>query len=186
MQYTITEDPKRVVYPPVEDRNRGLRQFKASQLQVLDMVAATVSIVLVEDQKFAFKSIDRLIYVPGDDEHVLNEIDALVQCSGEPNIAQLVGLVVSEDPYKTCSLSDTLASLVTKGVLEYYPGGSLEEVIAQSGDGEDTLPVQWALQIVRALESLHLRGRTHVDFKPANVVLAAEVNSQNCIPLLVA
>jgi hypothetical protein len=33
----------------------------------------------------------------------MNEIDALAQFRGQPNIAQLVGLVVSENPYKTCS-----------------------------------------------------------------------------------
>jgi hypothetical protein len=60
-----------------------------------------VSIVLVEQQRFAYKSIGRLIYVPGDAEHVLEEIDVLSQFLGHPNIAQLVGLVISAIPYKT-------------------------------------------------------------------------------------
>jgi hypothetical protein len=34
---------------------------------------------------------------PGDTEHIMNEIDALAQFRGQPNIAQLVGLVVSEN-----------------------------------------------------------------------------------------
>ncbi|RDW76889.1 uncharacterized protein DSM5745_06881 [Aspergillus mulundensis] len=178
MRCTVTEDPDRVIYPPIDEQpHRGLRQFKASHLQVVDVIDATVSIVLVEDRKFAYKSVDRPIYLRGDTEHLLDELDALVQFSGEPNVAQLIGLVVSESPYKTCPSADMASLVITGLLLEYYPGGSLEDTIQQSEGVDDTLLVQWALQIGEALAIMHLRGRAHVDMKPANVVLDAHQNA---------
>lgn len=135
-----------------------------------------MSIVLVEHRKFAYKTIDRLIYVPGDAEHILDEIDALAQFRGKPNIAQLVGLVVSSNPYKTCPLTD-MPAVITGFLAEYYPGGSLEQIIEKNEVPNDNLLVQWALQIGKALESLHLSNRTHLDIKPSNIVLDAQKNA---------
>lgn len=121
---TIAEDPKRVTYPTLE-RQRGLPTFEAHCLQTVEVVAPTVRTVLFKQQMFAYKTIDRPIYEPEDTEHVLNEIDVLEQLRGLPSIAQLVGLVVSEDPYKTCPSTNSPA-VITGFLLEYYPGGSLE------------------------------------------------------------
>ncbi|KAL6239578.1 hypothetical protein BDW75DRAFT_227197 [Aspergillus navahoensis] len=138
MCYRIMEDPNRVIAP-------------------------TVSIVLVDQRKFAYKSIDRLIYVPGDAEHILDEIDALVHFRGEANIAQLIGLVVSSNPYKTRTLTD-MPAVITGFLAEYYPGGSLEQIIEKN-------------EIGKTLESLHLSNRTHLDIKPSNIVLDAQKNA---------
>lgn len=171
----ITEDPKRVTYPTL-DRARCLPTFEASCLQNVEVVAPTVSTVLINQHKFAYKTIDRPIYEPGDTNHILDEIDALAQLRGQPNIAQLVGLVVSENPYKTCPSTD-MPAVITGFLLEYYPGGSLEQIIEEAEVQNGSLPLQWALQIGRALESLHKRGRSHLDVKPSNIVFDARKNA---------
>ncbi|KAL4781049.1 putative serine-threonine protein kinase [Aspergillus varians] len=172
---TITEDPNRVPYPPL-DRYRNLRYFEASHLQVVEVITPTVSMVLVGQHNFAYKSIDSPIYVPGDVEHVLDEIDALSQFRGHSNIAQLVGLVVSENPYKTNPSAD-MPPVITGFLVEYYSEGSLEQVIEQNGILDDTMLVQWALQVGEALQALHLGGRTHLDIKLSNIVLDSHKNA---------
>ncbi|OQD72066.1 hypothetical protein PENPOL_c001G05846 [Penicillium polonicum] len=174
MYYTIAEDPKRVIYPILE-RQRCLPTFEACCLQTIEVIAPTVSTVLFKQQIFAYKTIDRPIYEPEDTEHILNEIDVLEQLRGLPSTAQLVGLVVSENPYKTCPSTDSPA-VITGFLLEYYPGGSLEQVFEDEFQF-DALPIQWALQIGTALRSLHKGGRTHLDIKPSNIVLDANENA---------
>ncbi|KAL3479076.1 putative serine-threonine protein kinase [Aspergillus californicus] len=155
----------------------GLRQFKASHLQVVDdSFAATVSLVQVEQGNFVFKSIDCPLYIHGDAEHVLDEIDALSQFIGHPDIAQLVGLVISENPYHTHPLTD-IPLVIAGFLLEYYPGGSLAQIIARNEIPDERLLVQWAIQVGTALDALHRNGRTHVDFKPENIVLDSQNNA---------
>ncbi|KAJ5206571.1 hypothetical protein N7491_002814 [Penicillium cf. griseofulvum] len=159
ISYEITEDPKKVTYP-IFDGNRFLLVFEASCLQNVEVIALTISTVIFKEQKFAFKTIDRPIYEPGDTDQILDEIDALIQLRGQPNIAQIVGLVVSENPYRTCPSADM--PVVVRGfLLEYYPGGSLEQIIEEAKFQNGSL----------GLESLHKRGRSHLDIKPSNIVL---------------
>ncbi|KAJ5827600.1 hypothetical protein N7447_004363 [Penicillium robsamsonii] len=163
----ITEDPRRVIYPTF-DRDRYHPIFEASYLRDIKAIAPTISTVFFNQQKFAYKTIDRPIYEPGDTNHILDEIDALTQLRGQPNIAQIIGTVVSENPYKTYPSTD-MPAVIIGFLLEYYPGGSLEEIIREA-TVQSGLLVQWALQIGRALESLHTRGRSHLDIKPSNIV----------------
>ena len=132
--------------------------------------------ITIDSTQVCLQTIDRPICEPRDTNHILDEIDALAQLRGQPNIAQLVGLVVSENPYKTCPSTD-MPALIIGFLLEYYPGGSLEQIIEEAEVQNGSLPLQWALQIGRALESLHKRGRSHLDVKPSNIVFDARKNA---------
>ncbi|KAL4937124.1 hypothetical protein BDV06DRAFT_216136 [Aspergillus oleicola] len=130
----------------MEDPNRGY-------LQEVEDIAPTVSIVLVEQRQFAYKSINRPTYVPGDAEHILDDINALSQFRGHPNIAQLVA---------------TNMPPVFTGFLQ---------IIERNEVPNNTLLVQWALHIGEALQSLYLSGRTHFDIKRSNIVLDSQKNA---------
>ncbi|OQD77634.1 hypothetical protein PENDEC_c002G01880 [Penicillium decumbens] len=173
--YTIAEDPKKVIYPTL-DRDVNVPTIEATCLQNIELVAPAVSTVTFRQQKLAYKTIDRPIYIPEDTKSIMDEVEALALFSGHPNIAQLVGLVVSENPYKTCPSND-MPTVVTGFLLEYYSGGSLDKFIEESEIQKDSLPIQWATQIGSALETLHAKGRTHLDIKQSNVLLDAEQNA---------
>lgn len=173
--FQIEEDPGRVIYP-ILDHTHDLPTFEASHLEDDEFIAPTVSTVRFEQKRFAYKKIDRPIYAPGDSEHILNEIGALAQFHGQPNIAQILGVVISDNPYKT--RPSTISSPVVTGfLLEYYPGGSLEQALSETEDQDDSLLRRWALQTGRALETLHIQRRTHLDIKPSNIVLDANKNA---------
>lgn len=173
MHCAISEDTERVIYPAVDQiRVQDLQTIDLSYLQHVDTITPNVSIVLSETQRFVYKTIERDTYVPSDTQRMLEEINVLAQFRGQPNIAQLVGLVVSEHPYQTFP-SSKMPSVITGFLLEYYSGGSLEQVTSHSS----RLRMKWMMQIGRALESLHKVGRTHMDVKPSNVVLDSKGNA---------
>lgn len=172
---TIVEDSKRVIYPPLAGA-LDLPLLEACELQKSELIAHAVSTVYVKQQKFAFKTIDRQIYEPQDTEHILDEIQALAKFRGQPNIAQLVGLVASENPYKTHP-STEMPRVITGFLLKYYPRGSLDRIIEENKMQDDSLAIKWATQIGLALKILHDSGRTHLDIKPSNVVVDAEQNA---------
>ncbi|KAH8430495.1 uncharacterized protein LDX57_008157 [Aspergillus melleus] len=173
--FQIEEDPRRTIYP-ILDQAQDLPTFEASHLQDEEDIAATVSTVYFKQKQLAYKKIDRPIYEPGDTEHILNEITALEQFRGRSNVAQLIGLVISDNPYKTRPAT-TSSPVITGFLLEYYPGGSLEQVLAETQDQDDSLLRRWALQIGRALQTLHVQRRTHLDIKPSNIVFDANQNA---------
>ncbi|KAB8262347.1 kinase-like protein [Aspergillus pseudonomiae] len=175
MSTQVEEDPGRVTYP-ILDNVQDLPIFKASDLEDDEFIAPTVSKVRFKQKRFAYKKVDRPIYVPGDTEHIMNEITALAQFRGQPNIAQLIGLVLSDNPYKT-HRSTISSPVITGFLLEYYPVGSLEQVLSENKDLDDLLLSRWAIQTGRALEILHTQQRTHFDIKPSNVVLDANKNA---------
>ncbi|KAL4960853.1 uncharacterized protein BDV14DRAFT_181783 [Aspergillus stella-maris] len=100
-----------MIYPPLElvARHHNLAHYNTSTLDLLEDkdIYPTVSVVRVpswhqnQNQKFAYKTIDRPIYIPEDTQCILDEINVLARVRGEPNIAQIVGVVCSENPYKT-------------------------------------------------------------------------------------
>lgn len=130
----------------------------------------------MEHRKFIYKTIDRPIYEPRDTEDIISEINALAQFCEEPNIAQLVGLVESENPYKT-SPSSKMLRVVTGFLLEYYSKGSLDHITSEEIAVTEYLKMQWAMQVGKALNLLHTKGRSHLDIKPSNVVLDSERNA---------
>jgi hypothetical protein len=133
LRYMITEDPKRVIYPDL-DRGPKLSIFKARCLQKIEDLAPTVCTVMLEKQKLAYKMIDRPLYEPEDTGYVLDEVRALEQFSGQPSIAQLRGLVVSDNPYKTFPWK-FMPLVITGFLLDYYSGGSFEQVLLEGKVG---------------------------------------------------
>lgn len=171
----IREDPRKITYPTV-DQVPDLAKFNANELEIKEWISPTVFKISFGHDMFAYKRIDRPIYEPGDTKHILEEIKALAELRGEPNVAQIVGIVISENPYKTCP-SAKRQDVITGLLLKYYPGGPLERIIDEKVYQDDSTWVHQALQIGEAIESLHERGRTHLDIKLPNIVLDAERNA---------
>ncbi|KAJ5207221.1 hypothetical protein N7491_002149 [Penicillium cf. griseofulvum] len=119
----IAEDPGRVIYPTL-GWVQCLPTLEARCNWTIEVVALTVSNVVFEQYIFAYKTTDRPIYKPEDTGYILNEIDILIQFCGLSSIAQLVGLIVSENLYKTCSSTDMPMVLIDFHSAIHFPPSS--------------------------------------------------------------
>jgi hypothetical protein len=61
-------------------------------------------------------------------------------------------------------------------VMEYFPGGSLEERLRDEGAQPPGRALAWLEQAAAALDAAHRDGIVHRDVKPANLLLDAEEN----------
>ena len=59
-------------------------------------------------------------------------------------------------------------------VLEYLPGGSLEDRLAPGGPLPDTETQRIALEVAAGLAHAHDRGLVHRDLKPSNILFDGE------------
>lgn len=79
--------------------------------------------------------------------------------AGSPNVIRYVDFALDGDPYPYL-------------VLEYIPGGSLEDLILRPESERDGLrAAELMIGIARGLAAAHAHGITHRDLKPANVLL---------------
>jgi eukaryotic-like serine/threonine-protein kinase len=87
---------------------------------------------------------------------------AAARLSGEPNIVTIFDVGEHhERPYI---------------VMEYLPGGSLDEVLRDGGAQQPQQVFVWLEQAGRALDTAHERGVVHRDVKPGNLMLDREGN----------
>ncbi|KAJ5162688.1 uncharacterized protein N7500_004518 [Penicillium coprophilum] len=168
MNYEITEDPKRVFYPVCS--SLSLRRIDVNQLQSKREILGGVSKVLLENQAFAYKEINRPLYIPCDSEYIMKELEVLMQFQGCSGIVQLAGVVVCTYPYKTDPASER-PKVVSGFLLEFWDLGSLEQIL-QSGHIKKYF--NWRarmVQIGEALIYMHESHRSHLDLKPSNIVM---------------
>ncbi|HEY7398172.1 MAG TPA: serine/threonine-protein kinase, partial [Gaiellaceae bacterium] len=55
-------------------------------------------------------------------------------------------------------------------VMEYLPGGSLQDVLTREGPQPPATAVRWLEDAAEALDRAHERGVVHRDVKPANLL----------------
>jgi serine/threonine protein kinase len=113
---------------------------------------------------------DHPFYYPRCTKIFEEEVRYLQYCRGFPNVARLIGMVNSQNPFKT-NIHGEGPHVITGMLLKYYPNGTLEDAI----DSKDRrgLRQSWTKQLAPALLTLHGVGITHLDIKPANVVFDA-------------
>jgi eukaryotic-like serine/threonine-protein kinase len=95
-------------------------------------------------------------------ERFTREALAAARLSGEPNIVTIFDVGEHRDrPYI---------------VMEYLPGGSLDDVLRAHGAQPPRQVFTWLEQAGRALDTAHARGVVHRDVKPGNLMLDRERN----------
>ncbi|KAL3463464.1 kinase-like domain-containing protein [Aspergillus heterothallicus] len=186
-------DKKRIRYPRVDAlrHHRSLPKYHCSCVTTVRELDCAIHLVEMDGVQYVHKLVHRTYYHPTDSEHIMDEIDAYIAFRGGANIAQIAGLVVSENPYKTAPVSlekpENRAEVIVGFLLPYYGGGNLWDLTSAVLDGDGVYryrlkpgsPVaKWARQIGLAIKSMHDAGRAHVDVKPGNVVLDSEGNAK--------
>jgi serine/threonine protein kinase len=95
-------------------------------------------------------------------ERFTREALSAARLSGEPNIVTIFDVGEHEGrPYI---------------VMEYFGGGSLDDVLRAGGAQPPQRVFTWLEQAGRALDTAHARGIVHRDVKPANLLLDREQN----------
>lgn len=174
--FYIREDPFRVRFPSYdfdsETPARNLSEVKKEQ----ELAAGVHEARLIPDDRlYVYKEVDRPLYEPRDTDILEQELKNLKLVRGATFVVQLIGVVVSTNPYRTAREDGDDDILVLRGLLlEYHPNGTLEDVLRFSGHDVRQPWRRWAFQIASGLRELHSLGLTHMDLKPSNVVISAK------------
>jgi hypothetical protein len=128
--------------------------------------------IIGDEVIYVYKEVDRPLYKPRDSETLEQELRNLLLLRGVDGVVQLVAAVVSRNPYRTMDTNNSGDQNVLRGILlEYHSNGTLQSFLQSPKGG---LPWhQWAIQITSALSRLYELGITHMDLKPANIVLSS-------------
>ncbi|KAL1982189.1 hypothetical protein VTN96DRAFT_1669 [Rasamsonia emersonii] len=174
--YKIREDPLRVRYPPYPD-DSPLPSVSLSDLQIKQQIADSAHLVLQHgcDRLYVYKTVNRPFYHPHDTETFEQELRNVLLFRGSPNIVQFVAVVKAPSPFATRPQAKN-PDVIHGMLLEYYPGGTLEEAICPDNRRESTW-MHWPKQIAMVLYQLHKNEITHMDITPKNVVIDAENNA---------
>lgn len=195
LQLCIREDPFHVRFPPF-DIGTDIPIEQISAVTKCRQLSAGVYEVVIRERAsnpYAFKEVDRPLYMPEDSRVLERELNNLQLFRNTQNIVKLVAAVVSPNPYQTIAdtnfgglnkaleVSDSLHQnglVVLRGILlEYHPNGTLRDALEAS---QDTPPLKawpclkWAFQIASGLACLHARNITHMDLKPSNIIIGAK------------
>jgi serine/threonine protein kinase len=180
------EDSHRVRYPAF-DSACGIPARDRSEIRIReeDELHDAVYKVrfLADDTPYVYKQVERPIYVPGDSDVLEQELRNLELFRGrEVGIVQLVAAITSTNPYQTDAGSlwgrYRVGSTVLRGILlEYHPNGTLEMALKSPNPDMDGRWRRWGLQITTAFACLHEHGIAHMDLKPSNVVISADMNA---------
>ncbi|KAL2168360.1 hypothetical protein VTG60DRAFT_7338 [Thermothelomyces hinnuleus] len=132
-----------------------------------------------DETPYIYKEIERPHYIPADTEVLEQELYNLeLFRSNKFGIVQLIAAVFSQNPYQTTPSTKKRSPGALYGVLlEYYPNGTLEDASKMREPQINGRWCQWAVQIASALFEMHRRGITHMDLKPANVVITANFDA---------
>ncbi|KAH6631704.1 kinase-like domain-containing protein [Chaetomium tenue] len=178
------EDSRRVRYPTYDSAS-GILTRDRSEIEVKEEEELHGGVykvrLLADDNIYVYKQVERPFYVAGDSDVLEQELRNLeILRSGDAGVVQLVAAVTSINPYQTApeQSSGRCGSAVLRGLLlEYHPNGTLEMALKSPSLDMDGRWRRWGLQITKALACLHERGIAHMDLKPSNVVISADMNA---------
>ncbi len=88
--------------------------------------------------------------------------------------ARAVAAVTHENVVPIHSVGESLG--IPYFVMQYFPGGSLQQRIEKQGPFETCEVVRIGMQIAKGLAEAHKQGIVHRDVKPANVLLENDVD----------
>ncbi|RHZ55097.1 hypothetical protein CDV55_105473 [Aspergillus turcosus] len=161
--------PRRFLLLEVTQSPRSIVPGRTPCKETTPEFSGCVYLIRSDGSLYVYKTIERPFYRPYDSTTFEPELNILLQLQGCSNIAQLKYLVVSPSPYLT-DVDASEVGVICGMLLEFYPCGTLEDVIEQR-DGRESSWRLWPKQIATALLALHGRGITHMDLAPRNVVL---------------
>jgi hypothetical protein len=169
----VREDPFRVRFPTYNTDIGSVPTRELSEITKTEELGMGVhkAHIIGNENTYVYKEVDRPLYEPRDSETLEQELRNLILLRGIDGIVQLVAAVVSRNPYQTMGVNDSYGQTVLRGILlEYHSNGTLQSFL--QSPKEDLPWQQWAIQITSALSELHELGISHMDLKPANIVLS--------------
>ncbi|KAH8716781.1 kinase-like domain-containing protein, partial [Phaeosphaeriaceae sp. PMI808] len=203
LRHCVREDPNRVHFP-VFDCNSYTKTIEFSELTRIRKLSAGVYEVRVceDDGRYVCKEVDNSNYLLKDSQVPNQELRNLKTFLGTEGIVQLVAAVISRNPYQTSSKAreahdacdsdqsnqsketnqsyQNTRTPVLRGILlEYYPTGTLADALQSTQETPQLAGTwrRWALQMAEALARVHEKKVTHMDLKPSNVLISAEINA---------
>ena len=169
LYYQVWKDPSRTQYPSFI-KDLSVPATALAELTTITKIAPGVSRVNAscdtEQRCYIFKSIDKPFHRPRDTKVLEQELQNL-KLFRHSNIVQLISVVISLDPYHTGKSQDP-CSVLRGFLLEYHPGGTLEDALRENRARFDWR--RWPVQIALGLQQLHRLNVAHMDLKPSNVV----------------
>ncbi|KAI1451567.1 kinase-like domain-containing protein [Annulohypoxylon moriforme] len=171
LRFRTREYAERVRFP-LYDNNGAIPAVDWSAVQKEEELGAGVYRVCIKGkpEQYVYKEIDRPLYDPYDTEILQQELRNLMLLRNTKGIVQILAVVISVNPYQT---NEGKGLSVLRGIiLEYHSRGSLQDLL-RSKPTTNCPWLRWAVQLATILDSLHHRQLSHLDIKPANVVIDA-------------